>query len=967
MDCSNYDSDESAEESDEKKGNIKTAEYDSDYVPETDSDNETCKNSKVRTFIIEVSQTIWDNIKPELRTYVDDSSKIKLKKHKWTNPMAQLIWDVAKLKCPLSFKDNIIYKKSKDIYLKFWGSCKECPNEVTGYLKEAPTSFPFKIEIVASDVESSQKKHKKYRHVNFDRREDIKKDSVNVKPDHRLATETNKQMSHSDPRCPLLWSKQAGQQMRQEGINEQLNLKQFPGPPLKSLFLMSKDKRTGIRHFSISPFIVIYWLDEQFKLWKEVTEKLDPSSIWTSVDASGGFFLPVNIVRNELRTSQAMFKYIIVIRFLGSVIPVCQMIADAHDTSKLCDFFKLAKALGAPTPLTMYVDCSSALLNAMSLAYNGMSYKTYLATCFDIIQNVKTAQRPETYIRRDKSHLMKNVTHWNCYEGDHKELCKTFYARCVGFCLEIEDFGTLIEVLKCILIICQSESEAEDTKCFEKLDIMFKLIETFKYDETPKESSDEKNTNDFLSSEDHLTWFEEALDEADEPKNISDYLNKINEECSQEAKVLSAEDFPSQNRFKCPKLVKNILQLFSQFPAWCNVMIKYYKITQITATSTGSEWYFGYIKNILEFNKAITVNRHILKHLPFINAAVKLARAELRQEEIDVVSVAEESLKESSLIVNEEYHETLNETSFYTMKDKCTSKVPVVSRVSPHGVYPLIINGSRCGPVIMNGKQYKVTNTCPFDSIAELFVACYQNESFKNFLNSFIEDLDNEYKFLNCIKNFCESELEDNQKLDFMYLKRAEIMSKIVGVKECTINCYMGVQRLFQTLLTNFKEIEEVIVCSNLNCKYINKLKNNFLSLNEWNVMEPDSFTNSLNQVLQQKRSCRKCGADNLKVTFSFGEYIAFDVEHIFSCAITHGNESNDDICSLIKSLPVKLDVQGKPYKLVGVLAFRPGHFWTCLRKSLSWEIRDGMKTSIETVPLNEIKTYFSFVMYIKS
>lgn len=80
------------------------------------------------------------------------------------------------------------------------------------------------------------------------------------------------------------------------------------------------------------------------------------------------------------------------------------------------------------------MDCSSALLNAASLAFNGLYYSAYLEVCFDILMGDSKKRLPNCLIKRDRAHLLKNIAKLKVF-GDDNWIKKDFYLFSIGYLL----------------------------------------------------------------------------------------------------------------------------------------------------------------------------------------------------------------------------------------------------------------------------------------------------------------------------------------------------------------------------------------------------------------------------------------------------------------------------------------------------------------------------------------------------
>ena len=74
-----------------------------------------------------------------------------------------------------------------------------------------------------------------------------------------------------------------------------------------------------------------------------------------------------------------------------------------------------------------------------------------------------------------------------------------------------------------------------------------------------------------------------------------------------------------------------MINLFAQFPAWTNVMRKYFSSSNTISTSASSECYYRIMRRDYQMNCPITINRFLLSHLDHINGATKLGRTTIKK------------------------------------------------------------------------------------------------------------------------------------------------------------------------------------------------------------------------------------------------------------------------------------------------------------------------------------------------
>lgn len=572
-------------------------------------------------------------------------------------------------------------------------------------------------------------KHKNKRHLARERREIAKNALRHMKPKRFKVEEAKKFMDNSDIIPSLLSNSVVYKTARQEILDQDLKLENYPGNPIESLHEMMDDI-SAVKMISTYPLIVMYWTEEQIKLWNEANE-LDEVDI--SIDASGSFIKRVKIVQDNY--SSDLFLYVIVVRFGGKIFLVAQMISESHNTNTITLFMMTTKVYGAPSPKIILADCSLALLNSICLAYNSCFYNEYLLNCFKIL-NGEESVLPVCLVKRDRNHLMKNVTHWKCFNGKDWRV-KDFYSRCIAYALQVTNLELLETVLSSILIVAQSEAIDVSSECYKRYQWLVQKIETFNYDSLYEEET-------FGVNQYHKIQLLEIEDCKQVPDNILKYIYNINEKCQLLASQ-NESDFPKPNFLECPGIVNNIVSLFSQFPSWTNVMHSYYPTAKDITSSTGSECYFRIMRNEFAMEHPRSVNRFILNHLTFIEGDTKIGRGMLKDRECTEVE-------------NKNLSDRLNSIQLATEPiESRTSQTNNISKdhrsFNNRGV---ILNGLKLPKITVNNQKYQLTNTCPFDCNAELIVAGYGVQMFRDRVDEFLET--NENTFLQMIRDYTESE-----------------------------------------------------------------------------------------------------------------------------------------------------------------------------------------------------------------
>ena len=340
------------------------------------------------------------------------------------------------------------------------------------------------------------------------------------KPVHLKQCKANELLNNSGGDCPLLQNSRVFATARQEARDELIGIQNYPGDAITSTMSMM-DEILSIREFSTVPFYVYYWTDNQMLLWNEAAE----FGLAISIDASGSFVkIPIILEDNK---SSDVFIYNIVINLENKIYSLCQCLSSTHTTHAIFSWLFFWIKCGATIPREVVSDCSCALLNVISLAFNGMYYKSYLEKCFNIL-NGELVSLPYCLIKRDRAHLIKNLCKLKCFENENW-VKKDLYVRSVGFCLNLSDFKLLKDTITALFIICESQYIDEETACFKRKEWLMEKISTFDFDSYYK--SDDIEDNNYKTKEDFSYYLNLEIECEDTSKLIMDFILEIHNKC----------------------------------------------------------------------------------------------------------------------------------------------------------------------------------------------------------------------------------------------------------------------------------------------------------------------------------------------------------------------------------------------------------------------------------------------------
>lgn len=124
----------------------------------------------------------------------------------------------------------------------------------------------------------------------------------------------------------------------------------------------------------------------------------------------------------------------------------------------------------------------------------------------------------------------------------------------------------------------------------------------------------------------------------------------------------------------------------------------------------------------------------------------------------------------------------------------------------------IIRNGNSIPPTVINGKKVSLRNTCPFDSITEIFASAYLNfKTFRNYLEKEVKG--------NCYFSIVKYYAHHGANANF-YKQRIDLIKKFYPQSfSGTIECADVVADLLKNLTNKFEYqiSKEKTICKNCN------------------------------------------------------------------------------------------------------------------------------------------------------
>ncbi|XP_031333864.1 uncharacterized protein LOC116163874 [Photinus pyralis] len=302
------------------------------------------------------------------------------------------------------------------------------------------------------------------------------------------------------------------------------------------------------------------------------------------------------------------------------------------------------------------------------------------------------------------------------------------------------DFNKAEEIIKCVLLICQSETEgvSKDTNNLTLCEIKKRWL---------KESQ---------TVEYNVSKFAEAFDKSEDEEGIDivhDLCDEIVDSFPEWVNVLrmnvaeTLEDCGDHdNLHYLPSLVKPFCDLCTKLPLWTAIMQPYFQYGKLSASSASVESYFGELKNQLFTKGLSTVDQFLLTHIQLNEGSMIISSAKSSPLPM---KMSTRSLSPNS----EELHATENWKGKGSHKSKIkavylTPALNTTFKDNPKSFCKTI----KCGflkngnsfdlkSIRVGGISYSVTNTCAFDSVVQGLATAYcDSEHFKTLFDEHTSD-----------------------------------------------------------------------------------------------------------------------------------------------------------------------------------------------------------------------------------
>ncbi|KAJ8666243.1 hypothetical protein QAD02_007905 [Eretmocerus hayati] len=918
----------------------------------------------------------WSSIRPELIRYRDEREYYMMKPH-WTDLIASKLHKEYKLPCSYDFKQQKFYKSQEFPFFKITGYCPDpgCRNFISG---KCSRDFCIDSQTVTISIETFNTRgivgHKKKRPVAGLKR-------IKLREKLKYATAAchrnemgNEILEYSDVEPGYLETSMISRKIRQEAIDQALNL--FgPKDHFESLLFLQKNGFPEIRFISQDPFLVLFYTDEQLDFIIDLARR---GLLKVCIDASGGF---AKILEIFGRKTGHLFFYVMVASYDGKVVPLWQMVSEAHDANTIKCALKhplTSTTHEIPVPEEVVCDGSLALLNGASLAYNNCTIKTHMSRCFKYVTGKSTTLDP-CRIRQDRAHIIHAATNWKPLKH-LQPMVKDFFVRCIGYCVQEDSLDVIEDVLITMFVVSHStvhnpNSIFDDRLAFMRKKLKDYNIETFiTNDNQSEEESASLPSGEIDILEDSLE-FREILSDDSIRRFLQDAFDKAMTQCSDDEEDLV--EIP--NEFYCPGIKNNLFYLFAQFTLWTNVMNTAYKCEGAAVSAYVEALFKNYsLCTFLRF--PVSVNRFTLGGIQIANGSVKLAKANMKNKELlrenskvpEIPAVAKpknkvryegESLPsiEPSRLVNKSQTDTSNINQM-----NVENQPQVDSQHSSAGANSVVLkNGLRQGPMLIRGVQRKYINTCAFDSFTEVLTTAFDlNPGIASFFDSrrgsqYIQTLT---RYIN----------EENYTADNMYRDRNRLLHDgAFRITDTEVDCQVALPDLILRLIR--ANDEETLIVRSTMCGCGNDIRD----LNDIMMMVGDisslitddpqrglkNLQNCADAYFNSKqKECRMCDGPKWIKNNINSPMLIIDVQHLFMS----GQGVN-----IQSAPPDNLTVDEMPYELFGCVEsdtnYSLMHYVAYIKVRGKWLRKNDLRDDVREYDVLPHNLKISVLFYVRN
>lgn len=786
-----------------------------------------------------------------------------------------------------------------------------------------------------------------------------------------LAAEMLEESEDEAPHLPRVKSLRMQKYRNKKNESDRLD-----SDPVMAIAIMKSEVEANIIHdVCIAPFKVTYSTPLQKALVQ--SEKKNNQRFILSMDATGISVVLSKYSEKSTRSglSKRCFLYVITLqRKCGDSMPVFQMITQEHSSIQINTMLATFKSINNiyNNEFEIIMDQSAALLLSTVLTFTtSHSVHAYLDHCFECLFGTKTP--PSTFIRLDRSHVVKSIMNNKLLKKGVSKHTTSFYRRLLGYIIQERSIPVVSNIAESMLSL-MNKRYLHDEDSVELKNRMSRTANSHKID------------NDFLDFEE--SQLEDILLNDSNKNKFYCYIQSLSERVHESMdEMLNNSDaslsFP-ENAFYAPSLEKPIIDFLSILPLAGNIMNSCHKSKNEKPTSSPTENDFNILKNDL-FKKCanMRVDEWLTRHIKFTKGRLIGKRSEKSIEDscdeqsksqssieeiFSDLSLIQSSAEEDNVIEEKDGDDSFDDKlekfeNFRGLGDDPKKPAKKMKRSASSILNPLNIRKDAI-PILSNGysnptgKPTIVTeHTCTFDSIFQIYAACYVDiENFDMIVESDLAS--------NMFGDLIHTFFSDDGKRKAIYNKRNKVLYsyfnnktflKTISKDLIHIDCECTFDYIFRKICENnlfVNSLKQVKHCST--CNREQEVKHiPYIPINvKCKGFQIDALQNILCPVrYKSKQQCEDCKTPFTIIRRS-NSVIVFDIDYPNIDARTFDSECETDYIPItpiqISKVPSKLLFDQKEYRLFGILerkgmGVEGGHHVAHIKRDDKWETYDDM------------------------
>lgn len=628
-------------------------------------------------------------------------------------------------------------------------------------------------------------------------------------------------------------------------------------------------------------------------------------------------------------------------------------------------------------PHEVIVDNSNALILASVQAFTKLPTRIrYLDACYDNIFS-DTKIEIGCYIRLDRSHIVKQIQTMKIFEKvDYR--VKRLLQRILGYLITADDIAIVEDIMRNVFMLILNKFEHSDA-ITEARKSLKRVSDEHEY-VTESEKGDEFIAYETIVCSDEETkfkkWIKKIIQEVRE-KYVNEELNNSTANVEDEMELVENVYYVSD---KNKEFVPYLVDFLSIIPLWSNIMIHSFESKNVVATSSPTEATFKDMKVLVFKNESgFRPDLFVEKYLTYLLGSFKFALADcknkqstmLRGEDCGETSQTVHDNEEgaSSLMpksqnvdVSQEYWRNKNVDTLEQSKPRKSNRNvnSILEKAKPFSSnLPFLPNGGTT-----KGNQSIETiiseETCPFDSIYQVYAAFYKD------IKVIQEDIDqSECLFDEFIKKSFFAK-KDSELIEARnHLLRAMFPEKVNRGRKnmTTLNIFMGINEMFDTLNSNSE-----VLCS---VKSRDKcLSCDFIGNEKFHMYVPMKFKGDWKNIVQNLQSyvdtdvltigdenlCPKCESE-LDMQILLNNILVIHIELAYPNTLIHKVE--------MSKISGEITIHDKQYEFRAAIEYGAKHFVAHVKRNNGvWQTYNDLKSPHTQKPP---KSFYSVLyFYVK-